>query len=88
MQTYNSLKYVLLDQSTEKWFVLTKKAVDINQITEVLFILQYSKPVFLGNPFPNKPWFLPVCSISFLKTLWEKKKLLVTSNFSFSHEVF
>ena len=25
---------------------------------------------------------------AFLKTLWEKEKLLVTSNFSFSHSVF
>ena len=40
------------------------------------------------NPFPNKPWFLRVCSASFLKTLWEKEKLLVKSNFSFSHSVF
>ena len=40
------------------------------------------------NPFPNKPWFLRVCSTSLLKTLWEKEKLLVTSNFSFSHRVF
>ena len=40
------------------------------------------------NPFPNKPWFLRVCRISLLKTLWEKEKLLVTSNFSFSHSVF
>ena len=40
------------------------------------------------NPNPNKPWFLRVCSISLLKTLWEKEKLLVTSNFSFSHSVF
>ena len=40
------------------------------------------------NPFPNKPWFLRVCSIGLLKTLWEKEKLLVTSNFSFSHSVF
>ena len=29
------------------------------------------------NPFPNKPWFLRVCSKSLLKTLWEKEKLLV-----------
>ena len=35
-------------------------------------------------PFPNKPWFLHVCSTSRLKTLWEKEKLLVTSNFSLS----
>ena len=40
------------------------------------------------NPFPNKPWFLRVWSTSLLKTLWEKEKLLVTSNFSFSHSVF
>ena len=44
------------------------------------------------NPFPNKPWFLHVCSTcrlktSRLKTLWEKEKLLITSNFSFSHSV-
>ena len=40
------------------------------------------------NPFPNKPWFLRVCSTNLLKTLWKKEKLLVTSNFSFSHSVF
>ena len=40
------------------------------------------------NPFPDKPWFLRVCSRSLLKTLSENKKLLVTSNFSFSHSVF
>ena len=40
------------------------------------------------NPFPNKPWFLRVCCASLLKTLWEKEKLLVTSNFSFSRSVF
>ena len=33
------------------------------------------------NPFPNKPWFLRVCSKSLLKTLQKKEKLLVTSNF-------
>ena len=40
------------------------------------------------NPFPNKLWFLRVCSMNLLKTLREKEKLLVTSNFSFSHSVF
>ena len=40
------------------------------------------------NPFPNKPWFLRVCSTSLLKTPWEKEKLLIMSNFSFSHSVF
>ena len=32
----------------------------------------------LLNPFPNKPWLLHVCSTSFLKTLWENEKLLVS----------
>ena len=39
------------------------------------------------NPFPNKPLFC-VCSTSLLKTLWEKEKLLITSNFCFSHSIF
>ena len=38
----------------------------------------------------TSPGFLRVCSTSLLKTktLWGKKKLPVTSNFSFSHSVF
>ena len=40
------------------------------------------------NPFPNKPWFLRVCTTSLLKRLWEKEKLLRTSNFSFFHSLF
>ena len=43
---------------------------------------------FFFNPFPYKPWFLRVCNKSLLKTLWEKEKLLITTNFSFSHSVF
>ena len=46
------------------------------------------KVLWLFNPFPNKPRFLRVCNTSLLKTLWEKEKMLVTSNFSFSHGVF
>ena len=41
-----------------------------------------------SNPVPNKPLLSCVCRTSLLKTLWEKEKLLVTSNFSFSHSVF
>ena len=40
------------------------------------------------NSFPNYPLFSHVCSTTILKTLWEKEKLLMTSNFSFSHSVF
>ena len=27
------------------------------------------------NPFPNKPWFLRVCSTSLLKTMWENGEI-------------
>ena len=52
-------------------------------------LLSYVKS--LGPPLtPSQisPGFLRVCSTSLLKTRWEKEKLLVTSNFSFSHSVF
>ena len=39
------------------------------------------------NSFPNKLWLLHVCSTNLLKTVLEKEKLLVTSNFPFSHIV-
>ena len=48
----------------------------------------YESVIVGHNPFPNKPWFLRVCSTSVSKALWEKEKLLVTSNFSFTHSVF
>ena len=40
------------------------------------------------NPFPNKPLFLPVCNTSLLKTIWEKEKLVITSNFCFFQSIF
>ena len=39
------------------------------------------------NLTTNKHMFLRVCS-TLLKTLWEKDKLLVTSNLLFLHRVF
>ena len=51
----------------------------------------YHLQLLLGkafNPFPEKPWFLRICSTSILKTPKEKEKLLITSNFIFSHSVF
>ena len=57
----------------------------------VTFILlsakQHNFKLFQINPFPNKPWFLRICSTSLMKTLWKQKKLLVTSNFSSFHSV-
>ena len=50
--------------------------------------ISVSTLIIIINPFPNKHWFLCVGSTSILKTLWEKEKLLVTSNFSFSRSVY
>ena len=40
------------------------------------------------NPFPHNDTFWCPRETSLLKTLWEKEKLLLTSNFSFSQSVF
>ena len=55
-----------------------------------LFPTMFSKAIVFKviYPFPKKPWFLCVSSTSLLIALWEKEKLLVTSNLTFSHSVF
>ena len=60
----------------------------------VTSIFSFSKNVFKKlvpqghqKPFPKQAMVLQVCITSLLKTLWEKEKLLVQSNF-FSHSVF
>ena len=58
--------------------LLEKESIDLSSI---LCIWQF-------NPFPNKPLYLHICSTSLSKTQWEKEKLLVTRNFSFSCSVF
>ena len=40
------------------------------------------------NPLPHNDDFLCTGGKNLLKTLWEKKKMLVTSIFCFSHDVF
>ena len=40
------------------------------------------------NPFLHRYSFCHIYNRQLLKTLWEKEKLLETSNFSFSHNVF
>ena len=73
---------------------------EIARYEQFLLFLQCFQKTFTGdtlkpgfvwervNPFPSKPWFLCVCNTSLLKTLWEKKKMLVMSNFSFSQCFF
>ena len=40
------------------------------------------------NPSPTKSWVVRECTTSLFKTLWEKEKLLIFSNFSSSHSAF
>ena len=40
-------------------------------------ISPFHSAFYLVKPFPKKPWFLRVCSVSLLKTLREKEKLPV-----------
>ena len=47
-----------------------------------------SRPISLNNPLPQNPDFQRPLKRSLLKTIWEKEKMLVTSIFSFSHNVF
>ena len=60
---------------------ILQKILQIGQPQLYVYLLTF-------NPFPNKPWSLRVCSTGLLKTLREMEKLLMTSNFSFSHSVF
>ena len=52
------------------YFQLVRDFIDANILTE-FYAYQIKNVAF--NPFPNKPWFLGVCSTSLLKTLWEKE---------------
>ena len=82
---------------TNYFFIMLVTHLKAKQVTRYLLKAAASKLLGIHmlffvilhpfNPFPNKPWFLCVSNISPLKTLWEKEKLLVTSNFSFSHSV-
>ena len=63
-------------------------AIIIVYPTHAKFLVDMSTTLLCVNPFPDKSWSLCVCSTILLKTMWEKEKLLVMSNFSFSHNVF
>ena len=69
-------------RSTGNWAFKITETFSYGMITTLYWM------IIFFNPFPIKPWFLRVRCTSLLKTLWEKEKLLVMSNFSFSHSVF
>ena len=57
-----------------------------DEITDRALFFMANLPRFI--PFRSIHVFSSIYRASFLKTLWEKEKLLVTSNFSFSYSVF
>ena len=61
----------------------TKQFFDIYFVDCKCFQLSLVQILSFVNPFPNKPWFLLVCSTSLLKTLREKEKLLKRAIFPF-----
>ena len=76
------------------WKYLEKRR---NCLLQAIFFLFHSVFYHFGelstifiklNPLPHNDTFWRPWETSLLKTLWEKEKLLVTSNFSFSHSVF
>ena len=62
--------------------------IQIKSTAENDRMIQIMKGRLILDPFSNKPWFLCICCTSLLKTLWEKEKWLVSSNFSFSSQCF
>ena len=100
MKDFSSLTNNILDKSslqafvTDKWFysdgiILYPVFPPVfHTVLESFLTTGHLNTRFFVNPFPHKPWFLRVCSTNLLKTLWKKEKLLATSNFSFSHNVF
>ena len=74
-----------------KWILEIKKKNDINLVSGVDFLLIFffcQTLIIDLSISKTSPWVLRVYCISLFKTLWEKEKLLVTSNFSFSHRGF
>ena len=79
-QKWTSPKFFSIDENSQSF--CSRYCGKWKWVISHLTLYQMTK--FKFNPFPNKPCFLRVCSTRLLKTLWEKEKLLVTSNFSFS----
>ena len=83
-------KWYVFEYTVEKEAMIPSKKRIFAKLPHIIVIreVRLSTVYTVFNPFPNKHWFLRVCSICLLKTLREKEKLLATSNFSFSHSVF
>ena len=96
-QVWKSLKFVVCERvliiqdmknRVFQLFFQRLMAVIVAGLRRPLTLTKLMWKTEFNTPFPNKPWFLRVCSKHLLKALWENEKLLVTSNFSFSHSAF
>ena len=83
-------KIKVINYTTFENLMSSTTSSNLNFSKILLFGIELTLPIDpeVFDSFPNKPWFLSVCSASLLKTLREKEKLLETSNFSFSYSVF
>ena len=71
------------------WLLVMKFVFERKSYQQYLLFQQcFQKDFFPVNLFPHNDSFWRPWETSLLKTLWEKEKLLVTSNFSFTHSVF
>ena len=64
------------------------KSVPIRRMFKSLKSNTSLERLYIFNPFPHKNAFWRLCSKWSLKTLWQKEKMLKTSNFPFCDSVF
>ena len=82
INTYESIHVYSYSKNRSNGSELFSRHTDILDLSK---FIDFAELKVTLSPFPNKSWFLRACCTSLLKTLWEKEKLLVMSNFSFSH---
>ena len=87
------MHFLFFQQRFQKLFFLRLVEIWLHAVKGPAYMLFYfnceTSSTFYFNPFPKKPWFLRVCSTSLLKkNSGKRRNLLITSNFSCSHNVF
>ena len=80
-QSENTVGKGNVDNQDFLLFFFRKNSSVLSSLSKTQHIILDCPSTKTFNPFPNKPWFLRVCSTSLLKTLLAKEKWLVTSIF-------
>ena len=92
LQVTKSSHFILVEITRSRKFLFNKKEKKLVEVflQRQILGLHHKEPLITStfNLFPHNDTFWRPWETSLLKTLWEKEKLLVTSNFSFSHSVF